>query len=138
MLPDAPSALTHLEGSASGEIYEAEALIGLDPADGRPLLARYDLERAAATLTKDALAARRRGGLWRWAELLPVRDPARRIHLGEGSTPLLAGPRLGSELGVPDLLLKAEGLNPTGPFKARGMAAAVSRGAELGATGLGA
>src|SRR5918994_6564714 len=130
------SALTHLEGSSSGETYDAERLIGLAPADGRPLLARYDLARAAATLTRDALAARRAGGLWRWAELLPVRDPARRIHLVEGSTPLLASPRLGAELGVPGLLVKAEGLNPTGSFKARGMAAAVSRAAELGATGL--
>jgi len=136
MLPDAPSALTHLEGSASGATYDADRLIGLDPADGRPLLARYDLERAAATLTRDALAARRAGGLWRWAELLPVRDPARRLHLGEGATPLLAAPRLGRELGVPGLLVKAEGLNPTGSFKARGMAAAVSRAAELGATAL--
>ena len=136
MLADTPSALTHLEGSASGEIYDADRLIGLDPADGRPLLARYDLERAGATLTREALAARRAGGLWRWAELLPVRDPAHRLHLGEGSTPLLRAPRLGAELGVPGLLLKAEGLNPTGSFKARGMAAAVSRAAELGATGL--
>ncbi len=135
MLADAPSALTHLEGSSSGETYEADQLIGLDPADGRPLLARYDLERAAATLTREALAARRAGGLWRWAELLPVRDPARRIHLGEGATPLLRAPRLGAALGVPGLRIKAEGLNPTGSFKARGMAAAVSRAAELGATG---
>jgi len=136
MLPDVASALTHLEGSASGETYPADGLMGLDPADGRPLLARYDLERAGATLTREALAVRRTGGLWRWAELLPVRDPAHRLHLGEGSTPLLAGPRLGTELGVPGLLVKAEGLNPTGSFKARGMAAAVSRAAELGATGL--
>jgi hypothetical protein len=57
MLTDVPSALTHLEGSASGETYDAERLIGLDPVDGRPLLARYDLERAAATLTREALAA---------------------------------------------------------------------------------
>jgi threonine synthase len=136
MLIDVPSALTHLEGSDSGETYDADGLIGLDPADGRPLLARYDLERAAATLTREALAARRAGGLWRWAELLPVRDPARRIHLGEGATPLLNAPRLGRELGVPGLRVKAEGLNPTGSFKARGMAAAVSRAAELGATAL--
>lgn len=136
MLPDAPSALTHLEGSASGATYDADRLTGLDPADGRPLLARYDLERAAATLTREALAARRAGGLWRWAELLPVRDPARRIHLGEGSTPLLDVPRLNRELGMTGLSVKAEGLNPTGSFKARGMAAAVSRAAELGATGL--
>ncbi|HET8949839.1 MAG TPA: threonine synthase [Solirubrobacteraceae bacterium] len=136
MLIDVPSALTHLEGSASGETYDADRLIGLDPADGRPLLARYDLERAAATLTKAALAARRAGGLWRWAELLPVRERAYRIHLGEGSTPLLDAARLARELGTPGLKVKAEGLNPTGSFKARGMAAAVSRAAELGATAL--
>src|SRR5215217_8117085 len=136
MLPDVASALTHLEGSASGETYPADELMGLDPADGRPLLARYDLERAGATLTREALAGRRAGGLWRWAELLPVREPVRRIHLGEGATPLLAAPRLGRELGAPGLRVKAEGLNPTGSFKARGMAAAVSRAAELGATAL--
>src|SRR5215210_2899023 len=136
MLPDAPSAFTHLEGSASGERYDADQLIGLDPTDGSPLLARSDLQRAGASLTRAALAGRRAGGLWRWAELLPVGDPARRIHLGEGSTPLLASPRLGAELGVPGLLVKAEGLNPTGSFKARGMAVAVSRAAELGATRL--
>jgi threonine synthase len=128
--------LTHLEGSQSGRHYPADRLIGLDPADDRPLLARYDLERAATTLTREALAARRTGGLWRWAEILPVRDPAHRIHLGEGSTPLLPAPRLGGEIGVPRLAIKAEGLNPTGSFKARGMAAAVSRAIELGATAL--
>jgi len=134
---DAPaSALTHLEGSESGRTYSAGALMGLDPADERPLLARYDLERAGRTLTREALAARRAGGLWRWAELLPVADPARRLHLGEGSTPLLGAPRLGAELGAPRLLVKAEGLNPTGSFKARGMAAAVSRAIELGARAL--
>src|SRR3954449_9806310 len=116
------SALSHLEGSESGARYDAEQLIGLDPADERPLLARYDLERAAATLTREALKERRAGGLWRWAEILPVRDEARRIHLGEGSTPLLPAPRLGARLGVPRMMLKAEGLNPTGSFKARGMA----------------
>ena len=130
------STLTHLEGSESGRTYSAGDLLNLDPADDRPLLARYDLERAAATLTREAMAERRTGGLWRWAELLPVADPARRLHLGEGGTPLLPAPRLGAELGVERLLVKAEGLNPTGSFKARGMAAAVSRAAELGATAL--
>ncbi len=111
-------------------------MLNLDPVDDRPLLARYDLERAGRTLTREALAERRSGGLWRWAELLPVADPAQRLHLGEGSTPLLAAPRLGAALGAPKLLVKAEGLNPTGSFKARGMAVAVSRAAELGATAL--
>jgi threonine synthase len=130
------SALTHLEGSLSGARHPADRLAGLDPADGRPLLARYDLERAARTLTRAALAERRAGGPWRWAELLPVADPARRLHLGEGSTPLLPAPRLGAALGAPRLALKAEGLNPTGSFKARGMAVAVSRAIELGAPAL--
>ena len=128
------STLTHLEGSESGRTYDAGELMNLDPADDRPLLARYDLERAAATLTREALRERRTGGLWRWAEILPA--PTRPLHLGEGSTPLLPAPRLGAALGVDDLLVKAEGLNPTGSFKARGMAAAVARAAELGATAL--
>jgi threonine synthase len=130
------STLTHLEGSLSGARYDADALATTDPADGKPLLARYDLDAAARTLTRDALAARRSGGLWRWRELLPVRDDRFVLHLGEGATPLLAVPRLGAELGVPGLLVKADGLNPTGSFKARGMAAAVARAAELGATAL--
>ena len=128
------SAMTHLEGSMSGESYEADDLIGLDPSDGRPLLARYDLERAAKTLTRESLARRRSGGMWRWSELLPVRERGHVVSLGEGDTPLLAQPRLGTRLGVPNLATKAEGLNPTGSFKARGMAAAVSRAVELGVT----
>src|SRR5215210_7483733 len=128
------STLTHLEGALSGKTYPADGLIGLDPADGRPLLARYDLERATRTLTAESLAARRTGGLWRWAELLPVRDRSNVVYLGEGDTPLLPQPRLGEAFGVPRLATKAEGLNPTGSFKARGMAVAVSRAAELGVT----
>jgi threonine synthase len=128
------STLTQLEGALSGEKYPANELIGLDPADGRPLLARYDIEKAARTLTAEALAQRRSGGLWRWAELLPVRDRSNVVYLGEGDTPLLAQPRLGEALGVPRLATKAEGLNPTGSFKARGMAVAVSRAMELGVT----
>jgi threonine synthase len=130
------SALSHLEGSLSGRRYPADELAGLDPEDGRPLLARYDLEAAARTLTPEALATRRTGGMWRWRELLPVRAPAGAIHLGEGATPLIPAPRLGRALGAPGLELKAEGLNPTGSFKARGMSAAVSRARELGASAL--
>ena len=128
------STLTHLEGARSGKTYPADELAGLDPADGRPLLARYDMQRAALTLTVDSLAHRRTGGMWRWAELLPLRDWNHVIHLGEGDTPLLPQLRLGKALGASRLATKAEGLNPTGSFKARGMAAAVSRGLELGAT----
>ncbi|HEX2740590.1 MAG TPA: threonine synthase [Rubrobacter sp.] len=133
-MSDTGSTLTHLEGALSGERYPADELAGLDPVDGRPLLARYDIERAALTLTAESLARRPGGGLWRWKELLPVRDGRHVIYLGEGDTPLLAQPRLGEALGVPYLATKAEGLNPTGSFKARGMAAAVSRAVELGVT----
>lgn len=128
------STLTHLEGALSGAVYPADRLTGLDPTDGRPLLARYDLELAAHTLTAESLLRRRTGGIWRWAEVLPVREQNHVIHLGEGDTPLLQQTRLGRALGVPRLATKAEGLNPTGSFKARGMAAAVSRGIELGVT----
>jgi len=133
-LNDTGSTLTHLVGALSGERYPADDLIGLDPTDERPLLARYDIEKAARTLTKESLSNRRTGGLWRWAELLPVRDRSEVVYLGEGDTPLLMQPRLGQALDVPRLSTKAEGLNPTGSFKARGMAVAVSRAKELGVT----
>jgi threonine synthase len=126
--------LTHLEGALSGKTYPPHELIGLDPADGRPLLARYDIERAGRTLTAESLARRHTGGMWRWGELLPIQDRNHIIYLGEGGTPLLPQSRLGEALGVSRLSTKAEGLNPTGSFKARGMAAAVSRNLELGAT----
>jgi threonine synthase len=128
------STLSYLEGSLSGLRYPADEPANLDPSDGRPLLARYDLGEAARTLTADSLADRRTGGMWRWAELLPVRDREHVVSLGEGGTPLLSQPRLRKALGVPRLSTKAEGMNPTGSFKARGMSAAVSRGLELGAT----
>ncbi len=127
------SALTHLEGSLSGKSYPADELQTVDPTDGRPLLARYDLESTGRTLTAASLSGRRTGGMWRWVELLPVRDRARVVSLGEGDTPLLRHDRLAKALRIDNLIVKAEGLNPTGSFKARGMSAAVSRALELGA-----
>jgi threonine synthase len=126
------SCLVELEGSLSGARFPADRPASTDPADGRPLLARYDLTRAGQTLTRESVAGRR-GGLWRWRELLPVRDWSSVATLGEGGCPLLRAPRLGAALGLDDLWLKAESLNPTGSFKARGMAVAVSRAVELGA-----
>lgn len=131
----AASALTHLEGSLSGRRYDADILWQTDPVDGRTLLARYDLEKARASLTRDSMA-RRRGGVWRWTELLPVRDARSIVTLGEGGTPLLQPAPLARALGLERLYLKAESLNPTGSFKARGMAVAVSRACELGAKSL--
>jgi threonine synthase len=131
------STLTHLEGGLSRVTYPADELVTTDPLDGRPLLARYDLGRAATTLNHV-----RRGvhghvrGVWRWHEILPVRDWSNVVTLGEGSTPLLEAPRLGHAYGISRLLVKAESLNPTGSFKARGMTVAVSRAKELGAMSL--
>jgi threonine synthase len=99
---------------------------------GGTWLAGYDLERAARTLDRPAFAARE-PGLWAHPEMMPVRDPARRRGLGEGGTPLLRARRVRPEL---NLRFKDEGWNPGGSFKARGMAAAVARAAELGARAL--
>ncbi len=98
---------------------------------GGPLSARYDMDAAGTAFRAQALAARA-PGVWRYAELLPVRDPAHRLDLGEGGTPLLQLPRLGERLRLRRLMVKDEGPNPTGSFKARGLCLAVSRARELG------
>jgi threonine synthase len=124
------SHLSHLECPACGTTYDADVPQTLC-ACGSPLLARYDLERLAGATTFDAMAARE-PTLWRYRELLPVRDDAHVVTLGEGMTPLTPLPRLGAALGVPSLLMKDEGLIPTGSFKARGAAVGASRARELG------
>ena len=126
------STLTHLECSMTGERYAADQLMNLSPASDRPLLARYDLDQAKQTLTRESLAARA-PTMWRYAEVLPVQDEQFRLSLGEGWTPLQRATRLGEEIGCPNTLIKDESLNPTGSFKARGLSAAVSRAWELGA-----
>src|SRR6185437_5109969 len=128
------SALSHLECSSCAKSFDASVPQGTCDC-GKPLLARYDLEQVAATTSPQQLATRP-ADLWRYHELLPVADPGRIVSLGEGMTPLLPLPVLGKTLGVPELLLKDEGLIPTGTFKARGAAAGVSRAAELGVTGV--
>lgn len=131
------SYLTHLECSNCGETYDADALHTVCPSCGKVLLARYDLERARQTLRREDLVGRV-ASLWRYAELLPIRDQRNVMSLGEGWTPLLPAQRLGAVLGCEGLLIKDEGLNPTGSFKARGMTVAVSRARELGVTRLAA
>lgn len=96
-----------------------------------PLLAVYDLEAVRRRVEPGEIRARTRG-LWRWAELLPVRDRAHHLTLGEGDTPLLEAPNLAAGLGVSKLYIKDESANPTGTFKARGLAVAVARAVELG------
>lgn len=126
-----PSYLTHLECTRCGRTYSADELQTLCPEDGGVLYARYDLDRARGELDREEVAARA-PGMWRIPELMPVRDPANIVTLGEGGTPLLAVPRLGERLGFSRLYVKEEGLNPTGSFKARGISAAVSKAKELG------
>jgi len=136
--------VVELECSACGKKYDASIEQHLCTC-GKPLLARYDLRRAAATLTLDSLKSRSRT-LWRYAEVLPNDPP---VSLGEGMTALVHVERLGASIvcgqggrcgqgGLQRLYIKDEGLNPTGSFKARGMTAAVSRAKQLGAKALAA
>ena len=129
------SYLTGLHCDACGRRFEAEILQTFCLDCRSPLLADYNLKAARRNLDRDAFKSRR-GGLWRWEELLPVKDPENRVTLGEGDAPLLRLPRLGAELGLENLFVKDESFNPTGSFKARGLSAAVSRAKELGATKL--
>ena len=122
---------THLECTATGEHFESETLSGLSPT-GKPLFARYDLDAVRPGFGLADMATRR-ADLWRYAEVLPVRDPKARIALGEGWTPLIDAPRTAARLGVEKVWVKDEGQNPTGSFKARGLCLAVSRAFELGA-----
>src|SRR5258708_11002447 len=124
--------LTHLECADCGARRDAEREQHRCTCGGI-LLARYDLERLAREVPREAVGARPWSeGLWRYAPLLPVADPADRVTLGEGATPLLPMPGLSAELGA-EVWLKDEGLNPTGSFKARGAAVGVARAEALGA-----
>ena len=133
------SYLSHLECALCGHELEADQLWNLCPKCQKPLLARYDLERARRAshagegVTREQIAARE-PNLWRYRELLPVRDPDHILSLGEGFTPLIHAARLGEALRFDRLLIKEEGLNPTGSFKARGLSVALSRAQELGVT----
>jgi len=124
------SFLSGLECSRTGTSYDADRVQGVSEV-GAPLLARYDLEQVGSSVTRAEIASRP-PSLWRYHEVLPVRDPAHVTTLGEGMTPLLPLPAYGAAIGVPGLLMKDEGLIPTGTFKARGAAVGVSRARELG------
>jgi threonine synthase len=131
MIAETPrSYFSHLECPVCGQHYS-----GREPANvctcGRPLLARYDLASVQRYVRHSDWGKRRRD-LWRYRELLPVLDESNVVTLGEGGTPLLSLRRLGSQLGLSHLYLKEEGYNPTGTFKARGLAMAVSKAKELG------
>jgi threonine synthase len=130
-MSEAYSALTGVACSRTGETYAADRLWNLSPA-GAPLLATYDLARAARTQRRDAMADRP-PTMWRYHEVLPAQAPDAVVSLGEGMTPLLDVPRLGARLGLAHLAIKDEGINPTGSFKARGLSVAVTMARALGA-----
>jgi threonine synthase len=123
-----PTTITHLECSRCAKKYAHDRLQNLCDC-GMPLLARYDLVAAKKTLTGENLS-RRSPDMWRYEEVLPGGAP---VTLGEGMTPLVRCQRLSQALGLPNLYVKDEGLNPTGSFKARGLSAAVTCAKALGA-----
>ena len=125
------SYLTHLECSKCGKRFEAGRVQTACDSCGKPLFARYDLDEVGGEFTKSALVGRE-ASMWRYFELLPVRDRRNIVSLGEGWTPLTPAPRLGREIGVPNLWVKDEAIIPTGSFKARGLSAAISMAKELG------
>ncbi|WP_308515688.1 threonine synthase [Sphingomonas flavescens] len=120
--------VTHLECSLTGERYEAGHVHNLSRA-GKPLLVRYDLEAAKRALTREDVAARE-PGMWKWRELLP--NDGAPVSLGEIETPIVALPNIAAKAGASNLLVKDEGRLPTGSFKARGLAMAVTMARQFG------
>jgi len=128
------SYLSHLECPRDGRSYDAgvpQKVCGC----GSPLLARYDLKALAEGVTRDQISAGP-PSLWRYHPLLPVSAPEAVVTLGEGLTPIVGLPKYGATIGVPRLVVKDEGLLPTGSFKGRGAAVGVSRAQELGITAI--
>jgi threonine synthase len=128
------SYIDHLECTICGNAYPYDGLATVSECCGKVLFVRYDLPRLRREVQRSVFDSRP-GNMWRYNELLPVTDPDAVITLGEGGTPLLDATTLARRVGIRRLLIKEEGLNPTGTFKARGIAAAVSKAVEVGARG---
>lgn len=127
---EVPTFVTHLECGLTGERYPSDTLHNLSR-DGKPLIVRYDLAALKQAASKDALL-HRPSDMWRYREFLPVRRSGNVVSLGECITPLVDAPRIAARLGGGQILVKEEGRLPTGSFKARGLAMAVSMAKELG------
>lgn len=121
--------VTHLESALDGTRLPADTLQTMH--QGRPLWVRYDLERIRADWKRESLRDRS-PSLWRYRELLPLPRSSDPVTLGEGMSPLLPCPKLGTELGVPNLWVKDESQLPTGSFKSRGMTMAISMARHFG------
>lgn len=122
--------ITHLECSQCGKTHDAGQPQNLCDCGG-PLLVRYDLDKARQSWSREWIASGP-SNMWRYAPVLPVRKPSSIVSLGEGLTPLIRTDRLAARIGATDLWVKDEGINPTGSFKARGLACAISMCQELG------
>ncbi|UCC45776.1 MAG: threonine synthase [Candidatus Zixiibacteriota bacterium] len=129
-MPSTNSAVKDIYCSKCDARYEINKVLNLCKCGG-PLLLDYDYEAAAERMTKAVLAARE-FTMWRYLEVLPVLDCDNVVNLGEGGTSLLPSTGIGPQLGLASLYFKDETTNPTGSFKARGLAMAVSRAKELG------
>jgi len=132
--PDRKTFVSYLECSETGRHYPADQIHNLSDA-GKPLLVRYDLNALKTYLTKPMLR-NRPADLWRYREFLPVRKTENIVSLGEIMTPVIRSRYLESKLAMDTVAIKDEGRLPTGSFKARGIALAVSMAKELGLTKL--
>ena len=121
--------VTHLESALDGTRLPGDSLQTLHR--DRPLWVRYDLEAIRRSCTRDQLRDRA-PGMWRYRELLPPRTSDLIVSLGEGPSPLIPCPRLGEQLGLRNLWIKDEGQLPTGSFKSRGMAMAITMAQRFG------
>ena len=129
------STYEYLECSLTGDKFSNDIPRRLSPSSEKPLLARYDLEKAKETMTKENLLSRR-NDMWKYEEILPVLDNNNIVSLGEGNTPLMKMNNLSNVLDIKNLYVKDESNNPTGSFKARGLSAAISKAKEFGIKGI--
>jgi threonine synthase len=123
--------VTHLECANCGQHYDPEQIQGLCTKCQRPLWVKYDLAAVAKNFSKQKLAGRP-FTMWRYLEMLPIQDPGKIVSLAETVTPILETKRIGAALGLTNLFVKDESRLPTGSFKARGMAMAISKANEFG------
>ena len=122
---------THLECGYCGKVYDKNKIWNLCTDCDKPLLARYDLDLAKKEFKKENIDVKI-NSLWRYAKMLPVIKSKFKLTLGEGFTPLIHAQKLGCKIGMENLFIKDEGLNPTTSFKARGLCLAISKAFELG------
>ena len=129
------STYEYLQCSLTGDTFSNDIPRRLSPSSQKPLLARYNLDKAKKTMTKDVLKSRR-NDMWKYEEILPIFDEHNIVSLGEGNTPLMKMNNLSKFLKIDNLYVKDESNNPTGSFKARGLSAAISKAKEFGIEGI--